>query len=315
MHNLQDLILMGKELDIVYIEDDQSLQKETKNILERFFKSVTTANNGNEGLDKIKIGEFDLIITDIEMPFLNGIDMCKEVKKFNPQTPIVVISAYSNTDYLIDAVEVGINYYILKPIQMPHLIQTLYNVVQSIHDKKLAQSFADQEKANLMLKNSEKMLNEITNSSPNPVIVYKDKKIFFINSAFKALFNAEEIVNLEKNELSLSAFVNQQMSVDSVLKESGDYLDYLDDLSSATEKRNKISIKTAQGRKIFLLFVSNIDLDGAQESVMYTFNDITVVEYQRIQLDTYNEHMSDLTYSKYKTTAQSSDSIINKLDF
>ena len=112
MENLQDVIRLGAKLDILYVEDDKALLQETSNILEKIFKCVDTARSGAEGLLKFTQNHYDLVITDIEMPDLNGLEMSQKIKEIDPQVPIVVISAYSNSSYLIEAINIGINYYV-----------------------------------------------------------------------------------------------------------------------------------------------------------------------------------------------------------
>ena len=136
MENLQDVIRLGSKLDILYVEDDQTLLEETRSIFEKIFKSVDVASSGSEGLMKFSKDKYDLIITDIEMPDLNGLQMSQNIKKIDDQIPIVVISAYSNSQYLIEAINTGINYYVLKPILLPQLLSTLSNVVELIENRR-----------------------------------------------------------------------------------------------------------------------------------------------------------------------------------
>ena len=302
MEHLHSLMELGKDLDVLYIEDDQTLQNETKKILERIFKSVDVAPDGQQGLDAFSTKTYDLLITDIEMPNMDGLTMSRHIKKLNDEIPIVVVSAYSNTDYLLDAISIGINYYILKPIKMPRLIDTLFSVVKRIIDKKLADEYRQKEINETISRSNEKILAQITNISPNPVILYKGNSIVFINTAFKNLFEADELKVLINNELNLREFLNQKMSVDQMFKNKNDFIEHLDDFSSSKEEtRSKISIKTRNGRKIYLVIHNQVEMSSNEDMAMFTFNDITVVEYQRFQIDQYNEYMSDLTYTKYKT--------------
>ena len=315
MEHLYDLMDLGKDLNALYIEDDITLQQETKKILDRIFASVVCANDGIEGLKRYKEQKFDIIITDIEMPRLDGLSMSRQIKEDNFEMPIIVISAYSNTDYLIDAIAIGIDHYILKPIKMPRLIQTLHQAVSHIVDKKLADSYRQREIREKISASNEKLISVIANATPNPVIVFSEDKIAFINSAFKNMFDKEELKALVSNKIPLAAFLNEKISIDALLKDDDSFLEHLDDLSNKNVTKRKISMKTKKGRKIFLVISSELKYDS-NESTMYTFNDITEIEYQRIQIDQYNEYMSDLTYSKYKTSKdENTPDIINKTVF
>ena len=107
-----------KSKTILYIEDDISLQKNIKGILQHFFKTIYTADDGDEAYT-IYIenqNKIDIIITDINMPNTDGITLCKSIREFDKKIPIVIVSAYTNTDYLLDSIDLNIVSYITKPL-------------------------------------------------------------------------------------------------------------------------------------------------------------------------------------------------------
>lgn len=116
-----------KNITILYAEDETSLREITLNILKGFTKKQFVAENGLEGLNLFKAHEedIDLIITDVNMPQMNGLEMIKEIKKINPTIPIIVATAFSNTEYLLEAIDIGVDKYILKPIDMKKLLQIM----------------------------------------------------------------------------------------------------------------------------------------------------------------------------------------------
>lgn len=315
MERLHDLVELGKGLRVLYVEDDENLRLETTKIIERIFDMVDVATNGNEGLDAFKTTSYDLIITDIEMPHNNGIEMSRDIRQIDKNTPIVVVSAYSNVDYFMEAISIGIDYYILKPIQMPHLIDTLYSAVKRVNDRRLADQYREQEVIEKVQQASQNMLAEITNVSPNPTIVYTDGNITFMNCAFKELFDEDDLKKLVDNEQHLWSFLNEKISIDHAVLSNNDFIEQLDEFEQGGNKQ-KISLRTKNGRKIFFVFRNSLNIDDSQESVVYTFNDITVVEYQKVQIDQYNEYMSELMYSKYKSTeAEGQPEIVDKISF
>ncbi|WP_375722977.1 EAL domain-containing protein [Arcobacter sp. KX21116] len=133
-----------KNITILYAEDEKSLRDITLNILKGFTNKQFVAENGLEGLDLFKKHEeeIDLIITDVNMPQMNGLDMIKEIKKINPNIPIIVATAFSNTEYLLEAIDIGVDKYILKPIDMKKLLQVmsqslLYHELKDLYVDKL----------------------------------------------------------------------------------------------------------------------------------------------------------------------------------
>jgi YesN/AraC family two-component response regulator len=129
------------------VEDDELIRKEGLLLLEKFFKQVHVAVNGKEGLDlyrsykKERDEYFDLVITDINMPIMNGIEMIKDIKRSNQKQPIIVISAHDETKYLIPLVQLGVNSFLLKPIDTNSLTDILYKSCQAIHDHKIALAY------------------------------------------------------------------------------------------------------------------------------------------------------------------------------
>ena len=116
-----------KNITILYAEDEKDLREVTHQILKGFTKKQYVAQNGQEGLELFKAheNEIDLIITDVNMPVMNGFDMVKEIKKININIPIIVATAFSNKEYLLEAIDIGIDKYVLKPIDIAKLLQVM----------------------------------------------------------------------------------------------------------------------------------------------------------------------------------------------
>ena len=116
-----------KNITILYAEDEKDLREVTHQILKGFTKKQYVAQNGQEGLELFKAheNEIDLIITDVNMPVMNGLDMVKEIKKININIPIIVATAFSNKEYLLEAIDIGIDKYVLKAIDIAKLLQVM----------------------------------------------------------------------------------------------------------------------------------------------------------------------------------------------
>ena len=119
--------LMLKETVILYCEDDISLRDITANILKQFVKKLYLADNGADGLKIFEEhkDEIEIIITDINMPKMNGLEMVKEIKKINQNIPIIITTAFSDSSYLIEAINIGIDKYVLKPIDIKNLLNAM----------------------------------------------------------------------------------------------------------------------------------------------------------------------------------------------
>lgn len=125
---------LASKLDVLYVEDDATLRSETGALLEEFFNKVYYAADGFEGLEFYKSHSdgIDLVITDINMPRMNGIEMIKELKKLDEELPIIIISAHNETDFFIDSIRTGVSGYILKPIQFDQFLEAIGKVSQVV---------------------------------------------------------------------------------------------------------------------------------------------------------------------------------------
>ncbi|BEK36546.1 response regulator transcription factor [Campylobacter coli] len=118
-----------KELIILVVEDEVKIRESLVNVLSSRYSKVIGAQNGDEGLKKFKKFKPDLIITDIAMPIMDGLDMAKEIKEISNDVPIVVLSAYSEKERLLRSIDIGIDKYLIKPIDIDELFKVLENLV------------------------------------------------------------------------------------------------------------------------------------------------------------------------------------------
>ncbi len=122
-------------MKILFVEDEKEIVRLLKNALGGYFANFYVATNGKEGIEKFKKINPDIIITDIMMPELNGLDMAKELKKINSKVPVVVLSAFSDKDKLLNAIDVGIVKYFIKPFDPDELLEYLNILCEEITGK------------------------------------------------------------------------------------------------------------------------------------------------------------------------------------
>lgn len=112
-----------KDLTILYVEDEPLVQKSISSILKRRVKEIFVANNGKEGIEVFKnhINEIDLILTDIEMPIMNGLEMIEEIKKLKEQKPIIIITAFDDEAHKSTLADE----FIVKPVKKELLFRAM----------------------------------------------------------------------------------------------------------------------------------------------------------------------------------------------
>ena len=118
---------------ILIIEDDQSIAKVLRISLSASGYIVRTAVNGMEGLEQVYTWHPDLITTDVNMPLMSGVELCRRVRAIS-RTPILIISAERAEDVKVEALDAGANDYVTKPFSMPEVqarIRAILRRVQS----------------------------------------------------------------------------------------------------------------------------------------------------------------------------------------
>ena len=136
---------MLKNFTVLYVEDDKDAQEFMKLILQDSVKKFYQSFNGQEGLESYKKFKQDIVITDINMDILDGLSMSKEIKSIDRQQTIFVMSAFNDRNVLMDAINIGIDYFIPKPVDMPVFMERLNDVAQNLQNKIDANRLREQE--------------------------------------------------------------------------------------------------------------------------------------------------------------------------
>lgn len=148
---IKELAKYANDLRVLFVEDDEGVRNEVTDLLDSFFGTVDNAANGQEGLEKYKHNNsipadrsvklakggrkricYDIVISDIRMPVMNGIEMVKEIRKIDKEQPIIMVSAHDEPEYLIELINADIDKFILKPIENQRFLSILLYVCKTI---------------------------------------------------------------------------------------------------------------------------------------------------------------------------------------
>lgn len=132
----QNVLKKLSKYKVLYVEDEEGVRKNLHEMLSLMFESVLVAKDGEEAYGLFENNDVDLIITDIKMPKLNGIDLVKRIRKSNPNIQIIIISAYTEVEYMLEAIELSLIRYIIKPVTETKLLQALEKFLASCDDSK-----------------------------------------------------------------------------------------------------------------------------------------------------------------------------------
>ncbi len=116
-------------LKVLYVEDDSITRMEVAKYLENRVEKLMVASNGQEGLRLYQQDPADVVITDIRMPIMGGLEMVRAIKEFKKPRSVIVTTAYNETDLLIECIDVGVNKFLLKPLVLHKLDTILQSVL------------------------------------------------------------------------------------------------------------------------------------------------------------------------------------------
>jgi len=191
MKNVSKTIIETKKLTLLYVEDNTDVKDVTLPIFNEFFSNVIVAYDGEDGFEKFNTHNVDIIITDIQMPKLNGLEMIEKIRAKRKDIPILILSAHNESEYFMRSIELRVDGYLLKPIVAKQFVDVLNKIVFKVKFQIEAQS-------NLNFLHQYK---EVTNHSS--IVSKTDIKgvITYVNEAFCKLsgYTKDELIGNSHN--------------------------------------------------------------------------------------------------------------------
>lgn len=132
-YELEDLIKFSKTVRVLYVDSDESVKNDFYGIFKIFFHHIDIASNGKEGLELFLNNKYDLIITKLDMPQMNGVEMITEIREISRHITILALS--SEPKYFIELIKLGIDGYILKPIDAKQFTDIIKKVIEKLQNK------------------------------------------------------------------------------------------------------------------------------------------------------------------------------------
>jgi diguanylate cyclase len=128
MENVAD----DKRVTLLYVEDETEIQELVASFLHRTFPQITLllAENGQEGFNLFRMHRPDIVLTDIRMPVMDGIQMAREIRHTDKNARIIVLTAVCETDSILEAIDIGINHYVMKPVTLEKLVASVERCIE-----------------------------------------------------------------------------------------------------------------------------------------------------------------------------------------
>ena len=183
-----------KEFKVLLVEDEENLAKLLKNAIGDSFYSFSISKDGKEGFEKFLQLAPDIIITDIMMPNSTGLEMAKKIREIDSNIPIIILSAFSETDKFLDAIDVGVIKYFIKPFDPDKLLEYIDSIAPQIGSKliKLSDGFTFNKTTNSLYKNN-RFVSLSKNESKFLLLLIESKEKIVDDFSIKLLLWDEEV--------------------------------------------------------------------------------------------------------------------------
>lgn len=256
-----------KNFVVLYVEDDELISSTFSEFLRRRFDKIIVARDGEEGLLLYKEHKPDIVITDINMPKMDGLSMAEAIKELNKDAQIIVTTAYSSEELFLRAIDIGVTSYVIKPIDREMLIKAIESAAQVVRlQKEVAEKSRE---VDLLLNFQEDM-----------VIVVDRHGIKGSNLSFREFIhqNTENEVELGIAELGGMFLLEEGFVYDTP------ELSWLDMMIKMKESQKKVRIKDKKGHvKTFMLKYKNAG-NGDDDLFVVSFTDITDIEMEMFKI-------------------------------
>ncbi|WP_137621006.1 response regulator transcription factor [Campylobacter estrildidarum] len=212
MYNIlmEEILALFGNLTVLNVEDEEGVRRSLSANLELFFKNVYEAKDGEEALNLFYKKNPDVIFMDICIPKLNGLEVLKELRSTYKKTPIVIVSAYSEKEYFLEAIELNICKFLIKPFTKDEFLNTLKSVAKWMYE------YTDDYR--IILQNNvfyEPLKSSIFYNNQTSILTKKEKQVFEY-----LLRNKNRVVSFEELELSIyNDAENHKDALKAIIKE------------------------------------------------------------------------------------------------
>ncbi len=255
-------------ITLLYVEDDIHTREELSQILDYHVDKLLIAENGEEGLKLYEENKPDLVLTDIKMPLLDGISMSKKIRGITSDAKIILLTAFNEPNYLVEAIKMHIDSYITKPVNIQELLENIEKLTKHIELKKEKENIGN-------------LLEEYKKTVDLSSIVSKTNAkgvITFVNEQFETIsgYKKEELIgkshNIVRHEDTPSEVFKDMWNTIRVLKKPW---------------HGKIKNKKKDGSPYYVKTVINpiLDIDDNIIEFIAVRSDITELEETKLKLE------------------------------
>jgi two-component system, cell cycle response regulator len=254
---------------LLYVEDEAIIRDQLERLLKRVVKEVVTASNGEEGLKAFKEHKPEIIVTDIKMPQMTGLEMAKEIRKIDKAIPIVITTAHSESEFLLEAIEISVSDFLLKPVDTDNLI--------AIIEKKSHDIILEKE-----LEKERRRFETILNFQDNMIVLTDGVSIVEANKSFFDFFGCTNLSEFK----TLYGCIDSQLVNDEKAIHRIDGEGWIKNLLDGKFERNIAKIVNVKNSELRTFMVKATKFPEEEEELyIVSMSDITDMEEEAKTLE------------------------------
>ncbi len=261
-----------KKMVVLYVEDEDSIRESLSLLIQRHVKTIHLAKDGLEGLELFKEVNPDIVITDIQMPKLNGLEMTRKIKEISKDVKILVTTAFGDSEYLLAAIELEINGYIIKPLDRNKLFSLLNENAKNVLNEKRRELFR-------------RYAQQIIDFQKNMIAVLDTNAgIIKCNKSFLSFFGMGTLKDFEEKYTTLNSVLNEREDEDYIKSIDADVLAYVIDNPS---KKHLVSLSGGidLDEKAFALHATKLTNEDGLAEYIISLTDVTIFESENRKLE------------------------------
>lgn len=192
MSDISHIRALAKDFSILYAEDNNALRQQASSLLKKLFDVVYVAADGEEALTLFKQNHPKIVITDIKMPKLDGMQLSVKIKAIRPEARIIIMSAFDDKEYLFEAIRIGIFRFLKKPVSIASLTSVLVEAIENINKEEQSRIFFSH-------------LNDVFNYQSSLIVMMKENKMILASQRFLDFFGVNSIEDFSENRADLGS--------------------------------------------------------------------------------------------------------------
>lgn len=242
MRDINDILTYSKPLTLLYVEGNRDLRERNEEIFSHYFREVVCTTSASEAIGLYKRRKtvakdyFDIVITDIEMPHINGIELCRRILAENPDQKLIALSAHNEPSYLFELINMGISSFLLKPITHPALCEVLYTTAKAIYDDRLIRFRTHQ--VNQLNQKLQGKITELGNTVNAANEATRQKDLFISSFGREMRFPIQEIVERTGRLLQTPLGETQNRSIIQIHESAQQLLEIVNDILDISESES-----------------------------------------------------------------------------